>query len=177
MFITFEGIDGSGKSTLAQMLADYLGYTFLSTPGKEYAPIREAATRNTFSSFHYYVSSCYAVSSLVKDQSIVCDRYIHSTLAYNWPFTQVVPQDAFLPFPNLEKPDLSFLLTASRSVRLTRMLKRKELGVELTVLDLEFEAQDKAQQILMKFDDMIVIDTSDLCQEQVFKKVISHIKV
>ena len=94
MFITLEGIDGCGKTTLAAMLADYLGFKFTATPGEDYASIREAATRNTFSAFHYYVSSCYSVAAQAAEQDIVCDRYIHSTIAYNWPFSYVSPQDA-----------------------------------------------------------------------------------
>ncbi len=173
MFITFEGIDGSGKSTLTHMLAEYLGCRFAATPGTDYAPIRDAATRDVFTAFHYYVSSCYAVSALAVEQDIVCDRYIHSTLAYNWPFTHDRPQDALSPFPQLRRPDKSFLLVASREVRLARMLERQKKGGQLTALDLAFEAQDKALAIMSGFKDLTVIDTTELDKDGVLDKVVT----
>lgn len=177
MFIIFEGIDGTGKSTIARMLAEYLDYIFVSTPGINYVPIRLAATQNIFSAFHYYVSSNYAVSYQAKKQGVVCDRYIYSTLAYNWPFSSPVPQNAFASFPCLRQPDRAFLLTASREVRLARMRNRKKEGGDFGPLDQDFVAQERALKILLQFKELCVIDTTNLNQMEVLDKIIQDLNI
>lgn len=175
MFVNFEGIDGSGKSTIARLTAEHYGWEFFATPGPEYAPIRAAATKNIFSAFHYYVSSNYNVSIKISTKNIVSDRYIYSTLAYNWPFDTPIPVDPFPLFPQLAKPDVTVLLTATKETRIARMLHRKAMGGELTSLDMQFENQEKALEIYYKFNDLIAIDTSALSIDEVLHKVIKII--
>ena len=176
MFISLEGVDGSGKSSAAQLLADRLGFQFMSTPGDAYSPIRKSATINKYSSFHYYLSSCYYVAEQAKKCNIVCDRYIHSTIAYNWPFDFKYPDEPFTYFHELRKPDFSFLLCASEEIRCARMQERQRQGGQFSELDKNFDGQNKAQFIYKEFSDLIQIDTNKRNLEEVVEILVSRIK-
>ncbi len=162
MLITLEGVDGTGKSSAAKMLADSLGFKFASTPGPEYLPVRKFAAANKYSAYHYYLSSCYYVSDMAGKIDIVCNRYIHSTLAYNWPFDREIPDDIFGHFEGLRKPDKSFLLCASDDIRRERMSCRKKNGGIISELDYDFELQEKAQRVYARFADLIHVDTDSM---------------
>lgn len=177
MFVNFEGIDGVGKSTISRLTAEHYGWQYVATPGEDYAPIRSAATKNIFSAYHYYVSSNYNVSMKMSRQNIVLDRYIYSTIAYNWPFELPIPEDPFSQFPDLAKPDLTLLLTADRETRVTRMQHRKATGGELTKLDMQFESQEKALKNYYKFKDLTIVDTTTLSIDEVLYEVIKIIDI
>ena len=167
MLITLEGIDGTGKSSAAKMLAQELCFVFMSTPGDEYMPLRKAATRNKYSAYHYYLSACYQVSELAKSQDIVCDRYIHSTIAYNWPFSRECPQEVYAYFEGLRRPEKSFLLCASDRVRRERMTERKSQGGIISELDGDFAGQMKAQKVYESFPELVRVDTDGLSLQEV----------
>lgn len=172
MFITLEGLDGTGKSSAAKLLAEALGFAFTATPDDDYMPIRKTATSNKYSAYHYYLSYCYHVSDLAGSQDIVCDRYIHSTIAYNWPFSYDAPEDIYSFFEGLRKPDKSFLLTAPENVRKARMLER---GI-LSELDGDFSAQSEALKVYMKFTDLIRLDTENINLYDVVKILVLEVK-
>ena len=159
MLITLEGIDGTGKSSAAEMLAASLGFKFASTPGPEYMPARKFTAVNKYSAYYYYLSSCYYVSDMAGKTDIVCDRYIHSTLAYNWPFEREIPDDLFGYFEGLRKPDKSFLLCAGGDARRERILDRKKKGGIISELDYDFAGQERAQKVYTRFTDLIHVDT------------------
>ena len=169
MLITLEGTDGTGKSSAAKMLSDSLGFKFASTPGPEYMPLRKFAATNKYSAYHYYLSSCYYVSDMAGKIDIVCDRYIHSTLAYNWPFDREIPDDIFGYFEGLRKPDKSFLLCASDDTRRKRMSDRKSKGGIISVLDCDFDGQEKARKVYTKLPDLIHIDTDGMTLAETVK--------
>lgn len=169
MLITLEGTDGTGKSSAARMLADSLGFKLASTPGPEYMHVRKFAAANRYSAYHYYLSSCYYISDMAGKADIVCDRYIHSTLAYNWPFSHEIPDNIFGYFEGLRKPDRSFLLCASDDVRRERMSDRKSKGGIISVLDCDFDGQKKAQDVYMKLPGLIHVDTDGMTLADVVK--------
>ena len=169
MLITLEGTDGTGKSSAAKILADSLGFKFASTPGPEYMPVRKFAAANKYSAYHYYLSSCYYVSDMAGKYDIVCDRYIHSTLAYNWPFDREIPDDIFGYFEGLRKPDRSFLLCASDDTRRGRMSDRKSKGGIISALDRDFDGQKKAQDVYMKLPGLIHVCTDNMTLDDVVK--------
>ena len=175
MLITLEGIDGTGKSSAAKMLAQELGFVFMSTPGDEYMSLRKAATRNKYSAYHYYLSACYQVSELAKMQNIVCDRYIHSTIAYNWPFSGECPQDLYAYFEGLRRPEKSFLLCASESVRRERMSERKRQGGVISELDGDFAGQDRAQKVYESFPELVRVDTDNLSLRDVVDVLVQEV--
>lgn len=169
MLITLEGVDGTGKSSAAKMLADSLGFMFTSTPGSEYMTARKAATGDKYSAYYYYVSSCYHVSDMAGKMNIVCDRYIHSTAAYNWPFDREIPDDLFGYFEGLRKPDKSFLLCAGDYTRRARMDNRMNNGGIISELDYDFAGQEKAQKIYAGFSDLIHVDTDSITLPELVK--------
>ena len=176
MLITLEGIDGTGKSSAAEMLAKELGFIFTSTPGADYSAIRNAAASNKYSAYHYYLSSCYYISDMAGKFNIVCDRYIHSTIAYNWPYSYSYPEDLYSCFEGLRRPEKSFLLCASDSVRLERMNSRKQKGGIISELDGDFQGQKRAQEVYMKFPELIKIEADGMSLHEVVKKLVHKVK-
>ena len=176
MFITLEGIDGTGKSSAAKMLAEKLGFAFNSTPPAEFLPVRSQATSNAHSAYHYYLSSCYYISEIAEKINLVCDRYIHSTLAYNWPYSREIPKNWHEYYENLKKPDFSFLLCASDSVRRERMLERQRTGGIISELDSDFEGQQRALNVYLKFSDLIRIETDGISLDDVVALMAEKVK-
>ena len=101
MFISFEGIEGSGKSTAQRLLADHLqglGYDPLLTRepggcalGRSLRPILlDARTRGLSSRAELYLflaDRAQHVAEVIRPaleagQTVLCDRYADSTLAY-----------------------------------------------------------------------------------------------
>lgn len=176
MLITLEGTDGSGKSSAARLLAEALGFRFASTPGDEFISIRKAATLSRYSAYYYYLSSCYYVSELAKNADVVCDRFIHSTIAYNWPFTEKRPADLYAYFEGLYRPERSFLLCASEGVRRERMSERARTGVINSELDSDFAGQERAQRVYMSYPELVQIHTDSLSLEEVVKLMVNEVK-
>ena len=101
MFISFEGIEGSGKSTAQRLLAEHLqglGYDPLLTRepggcalGRSLRPILlDARTRGLSSRAELYLflaDRAQPVAEVIRPaleagQTVLCDRYADSTLAY-----------------------------------------------------------------------------------------------
>lgn len=101
MFVTFEGIEGSGKSTALRMLADHLqalGHDPVRTRepggsalGRSLRPILlDARTRGLSSRAELYLflaDRAQHVAEVIRPaleagQTVLCDRYADSTLAY-----------------------------------------------------------------------------------------------
>ena len=101
MFISFEGIEGSGKSTAQRLLAEHLqglGYDPLLTRepggcalGRSLRPILlDARTRGLSSRAELYLflaDRAQLVAEVIRPaleagQTVLCDRYADSTLAY-----------------------------------------------------------------------------------------------
>ncbi len=101
MFVTFEGLDGSGKSTQIRLLADYLQQS-----GRRVCCTREPggtrignAIRQVLHDVHHTEMTAEAeillysasraqlvreviLPALAQQTWVLCDRYIHSTYAY-----------------------------------------------------------------------------------------------
>jgi dTMP kinase len=99
MFVTFEGVDGSGKSTQVDLLAEWLreqGRSVVATRepggtplgerirdlvlhGDEMAPWTEAAL---FAAARAELVARAIRPALERDEDVVCDRYLDSSVAY-----------------------------------------------------------------------------------------------
>ena len=136
----------------------------------------QAATGNPFSAYHYYLSLCYCVPDIAKRTDIVCDRHIHSTLAYNWPYHSEIPEDLGGHYCGLKMPDMSFLLCASDSVRQERMLERQRKVGVLSALDGDFPGQERAMKIYMKFSEFIRVETDEMGLDDVVAFMAEKVK-
>ncbi len=92
IFVVFEGLDGSGKSTLSKETAKEIGAQRTSTPSREMSECRKVIDEQYkncgLASQLFYAStvahaSNYAKECLERGKSVVMDRYIASTLAYD----------------------------------------------------------------------------------------------
>jgi dTMP kinase len=97
VFITFEGIDRSGKTTQARLLAEALGdeavlvrepggtpaaeriRELVKDPGVELSPLAETLL---FESARAELVSAVIRPALEAGRTVVCDRYVDSTAAY-----------------------------------------------------------------------------------------------
>lgn len=97
MFVTLEGVDGAGKSTQAKLLADALGpeTLLLREPGGTQAGerlreiLKDAAVELTpraelmlFCAARAELVERVIAPSLAAGKSVVCDRFVDSTVAY-----------------------------------------------------------------------------------------------
>ncbi|MBL7662333.1 dTMP kinase [bacterium] len=152
MFITLEGIEGSGKSTLAQALADKInarGKTTLlthepgatklgqalrrmlldhdtSTEQKNLAPLAELLLFEADRAQHLHE---VIQPALARGEIVICDRFIHSTLAYQGfgrgISTEIINQLNQIATTKLS-PDYTFILDLAVEEGLRRAKKRGE---------------------------------------------------
>jgi dTMP kinase len=136
VFICLEGSDGSGKGTQAQLLADWLrsaGMDMVLTKEPTGGPIgvllREIIRGNTevpplaeamlFAADRSYHLEREILPALRAGKIVVCDRYIHSSLAYQP--ARGVPEQAVRELNrHFPKPDLAILLDVSTEVAAKR---------------------------------------------------------
>ncbi len=145
-FFVFEGIDGSGKSTVSRLFADRLAstgrpveWTAEPTSGWMGDQVRRAnkEAHSAFAETLLYVAdraehTAQISGWLESGSSVVCDRYVGSTLAY-----QSVTLRPHLGSRALEwlkminepfalRPDVTFLLRIDPDRALARLAGRKE---------------------------------------------------
>ena len=128
-FVVLEGVDGAGKTTITQLLASHLNAIQVATPQVPFLDIRAAVEElnDPTLRFHFYLTSVIAISPLIKRSlittSVVCDRYVYSTIAYHRAMGVDLTYFDWEKLPIIH-PTASFLLTASNSIRSVRMSKR-----------------------------------------------------
>lgn len=133
MFICFEGIDGAGKSTQARMLherlvADGQNVEIVADPGTTQigksirqillasdAPISTSAQMLLFSAARAELAE-YIKARLEAGVTIICDRWLLSTLVYQGEINNIDPDlilHVFRATCHDLQPDLCFLLDLS----------------------------------------------------------------
>jgi thymidylate kinase len=129
-FIVIEGLDGVGKTAVGTALAARLGGRYLHTPPELFGPIRAAVDRvaSPQTRFLFYLSAVSYASQqfeeMLAQMTIVCDRYIASTIAY-----QGAMDDQLLEIVRgveLLQPDITFYLVADEAVRRRRLAARSK---------------------------------------------------
>lgn len=139
--IVFEGIDGVGKTTLAHELKKALTSIGIKTVLYEdtedtisgYNLLKpfinnEVKKKNINASLLFYLSSSLYKSELIKgllkNQWVICDRYVYSTIAKHLALgceKKLIPNLNSFP---IIKPDYSFLVTVDEKTRLARLKLR-----------------------------------------------------
>lgn len=181
-FISIEGIDGAGKSTVVKLLAEMMGGIAIQTPSKKLDDQRYQVEKRGIRSekFAFYLDSLRQqkdeISEFLRTSHVICDRYIHSTIAYQWPDDTDIPQDIWTQYRDILKPDHSFLLIASQSARQNRIAEREASTGIVNVNDHDQTSMGRAHSRFFKFKGLNIIDTSDLTPDGVCTQILEVIK-
>jgi len=179
MFVSFEGADGSGKSTQALLLRDALaaeGYDVVLTRepgGTELGERARELVLNGPPMGAWAEAALYAASraehveavirpALDRGATVVCDRYIDSSLAYQG-IARGLGVDAVLQL-NLEVtggllPDVTFLLLIDPDVAAGRYDNSDRLEQEGTALQAKVDAAYR--ELAERFPERIVTVNAD----------------
>lgn len=141
--IVFEGIDGSGKSTVAKVVAERLGDRAALTREPTDSWIGEAVRRGDRNEVSPYTDALLFMADraqhtveiadmIRKGKTVVCDRYYHSTVAYQTASLRrkgLGDNFAWLLDANTRisiRPDITFLLVMPPDRMLERIADRPE---------------------------------------------------
>jgi thymidylate kinase len=124
----------------------------------------------------FYLSSVLHASEeirkLLKQNHVVCDRYILSTLCYHRAANQNLN---FIDENQLDilQPDFTFFLKASYKIRMSRIVEREKIDLEKAMNDyLHNETfQKKVENEYFKYDNLITVDSSELSAAEVANKI------
>lgn len=145
-FITFEGGEGSGKTTQCKLLSKSLlkinedNLLTREPGGTDFSEkIRNLVTKNnkfniTLDSelLLIYASRCDHLKKKImpnlKNKTVICDRFIHSTLAYQSDTKNFNKKIKFIHkyFANNIMPDLTILIDISPELGIKRSFKTKK---------------------------------------------------
>jgi len=176
-FIVLEGVDGSGKTTVGKRLAQNIGAIFCQTPIGFWRRNRAIVEdRNPFLRFLFYViatvHASIVISKILKNDSVVCDRYIYSTLAHHAVYwNKLVGKLSPKVFP-IKKPHFVFYLYSRREIRDQRTLQREANNPK----DLESQVLQEVHKAFLGFAGVVPIDTSDITVEETVDLIIKKIK-
>ncbi len=181
LFITLEGIDGAGKSSVVALLARHLGGTHIETPSKaleeERAAVEKSGGRENKLKFYVHAMRWQQqeIEDLLCRGHVVCDRYIHSTLAYQWPEGAELPVDMAAVFPQIRLPDYSFLLTVRDDIARQRIAERERRTNVVNRNDHDWIAIDSARERFLRMPGLINVDTSDMTPEEVCSTIVMEL--
>lgn len=169
IFVSLDGVDGVGKTTVAKLLASDGSFQYYKSPAGPFAQLRkEVDTHATpLERYCFYRLATefdsVQISRLLKTKSVVCDRYVASTVAYHIAMDariRVIHNDA-----GLLKPHFAFLLGARSEVRDKRILERAKVLSDAKI-EGDSTLLDRVAEIFMSFG-LTHIDTSDMTAEEI----------
>jgi dTMP kinase len=166
-FIVFEGLDGSGKTTLAKMLAKDINALYISTPppclvGKDNM-IRNIFDQEVdlYTRFLYYLLGVFYTSDLVrnllKSKSVICDRYIHSTICFHK--LMGVKEQIQANNHYLLQPDISFFLYVSDEKERCDRIKNRDKRTKYDMVKENDTFRERYINYFKKEKEFIFIDT------------------
>lgn len=123
-FIVIEGIHGSGKTELCKLLAQQISGQYYTTPPQIFVPAREKIDKKATlqARFWFYLASVvqasHEIGKMLETQSVVCDKYILSTICYHRALGLDIEVPAWATYTN---PDHTFLVYCDDDVRLKRL--------------------------------------------------------
>ena len=138
ILIVFEGMDGSGKTSISKKLANKLKFTWLRTPPEDFSSMREKIDQKYkdvgLALQLFYASTNVYISDVIKKKledgnSIILDRYVASTIAYDRIIRDSGLSDDFWIkkiFSNVIKPNITFYLVTNDEERKRRIKQRKK---------------------------------------------------
>lgn len=189
VLLTVEGIDGSGKTTIAKMLKDYfssLGLKAHYTAEPTRSPIGEIIRERVFKAEErvdpYLEALLFATDrryhvkfeiepAIESGQVVVCDRYVHSSIAYQGalgaPISWIREINEYIL-----KPDLAVYLDVPPEVGLKRIRKPRVATFE------NVEYLSRVREIyleLVESGELVLVDSTKSVRE-VFEEVLRVIR-
>lgn len=176
-FITIEGLDGVGKSTIVRLLAERIGGVATQTPDPSLRVKRQRveASGQIADKWAFYMDSMVCqrpqFEAALRNHHVVCDRYIHSTLAYQWPQDAPLPRNPREMFPKILWPDLSFLLLSDEATRRQRLHGRETAEGIVNPADHRTDVLTLSEQRFKSMPDLIQINTAGLSPSAVCDQI------
>ena len=195
-FIVFEGIDGCGKSEQIKLAASHIfslnkDYDVYLTrePTRDFKVIREKMAKgsDTKQDAKWYAKmfvkdrihhlNNYIMPFLKKGTHVLCDRYKHSTIAYQ--STQGMDVNELIKMhDNLLIPDIAFIFDCPAEIS----FKRINVEGEKEVFDKDLEFQKKLRQNYLKLknllpEEKIVVVDATQPVEKVFEVVKKNLDI
>jgi len=184
-FIVFEGIDGCGKSTQARMLADFFvknNIPFILTQepsdskyGKKIRQLLSQENPDPDKLLEYFVSDRkwhvdnVIRPSLSKGFVVVCDRYYHSTFAYQ-SIHHGIGKILSL-HKDILTPDIVIIFDIPPEMALKRT-NTNEYFEKLDFLKKVYRNY-KDLKVILKGENIVYLDIKEKSVEEVFKEVLS----
>lgn len=174
-FIVFEGLDGTGKTSIARQIQLSAERTkFLSSPPQKYNQLRKyvCSEGDFLTRFLYFLSANAMLSNrvnrLLPGSSIVCDRYVYSTVA-DFAFysagsrisRETLNDLVKLSLKLVQKPDVVVYLTCQYNERVQRIRSRtKSAYLEKDNFDAEYCGMVHRAYTSMSKRNWILFDTT-----------------
>ena len=176
-FIVFEGLDGAGKTTLSKILASDLGGLYISNPPLllKTGGIREVMDKKVSlgTRFLYYLLGNLYVSDEIKEarktKIVVCDRYIHSTLAIHRLLGVRINVD--LDSLELEEPDISFFIFISDEEERRQRIENRQKKTEYDTMKENRDFRERYIAYFRQRKEFIFIDTSHESEKESLEKI------
>lgn len=183
MFIVFEGLDGSGKTTQVKLLFEWLSkhrYNAVSikSPGTTQLgesvraimltnkTLTEKSKALLYTACHVQLNYEFITPSLIKNKVVLCDRYVHSTMAYQKNYNWI------LRIGNIRQPDLIFYFDIPPQLALERKNKSNDFD-DLDSFDLAFYKNVASNyEAMIQQDKWVRIDATQSI-EAIHKQIVS----
>lgn len=191
LFITFEGVDGVGKTTQAKLLRDYLanqGRSILLTAEPGTTPLGEKIRQllldtdgprigKRAEAFLYAADRAQHVAevmkpALEKGQTVVCDRYTDSTIAYQAGGRELDSRDVeWLNEWSTQglQPDRTYLVDMNPKDR--RLTERKRDRLEQESSEFQERVRRKFLELAALYPERIMVLDGSLSRDEVWKLI------
>jgi len=171
-------MDGVGKSTLAKNVAQALDAQLMSTPGAEFAAVRDEVLRaldDPLGSALFYAATVSSQGRKAAERvklggHVVMDRYWASTVAYAQ--ARGVTADLEALTPSIIKPDITVLITLDEGQRVERLTQRGATPEDIEALCPTF--QTTVMSVLLA-NCTVVVDATGLDEQAATAKVVGVI--
>ena len=187
LFIVIEGVDGTGKTTLAEGIKSRLseiGRSAITTAEPTDGPVgrllRQGVTDDPRAEALLFVSDRSMHTGDIREhlaagETVICDRYYASTLAYQAASGTGV-SETWLRAMNdevIERPDFVFLLDADPELCSARIDSRG--GERSRFEHLEFQKLVRENYLRIAEEDEFTIIDASQAPEKVLDEVFAHI--
>jgi len=177
-FIVFEGLNGCGKTTLAKRLAKNINGTYIASPHASIRCLRDTVDDEVSISarFLYYMLGNVLISDEVKvvrkSHTVICDRYVHSTIARHKLLGLNVDIDHFAAL-GIEVPCISFFIFTSDETERRKRVEKRGKKTKWDTLDENEKNRTEYVDYFREKPKFIFVDTSHETAEESLAKIMA----